>query len=166
MTIGSGKSVVDTSFDEALEDFREFLSGQGLSPDLVWVFREDVIFQREHIFIKSPIPAENEARAKACYELAQKRNFGVNLRAFCLLEVYPCCYIVLPEDDMDAERKLMSKVAVKYLVLTNLTKAEPILNPVKWLMLSLLHRKSYIGGFDEYIPSKYTLLPDCRGGAG
>src|SRR5215210_1049540 len=159
MTIRSGKSFADTSFDEALDSFREFLSGQGLSEDLVWVFREDVIFQRERIFIKTPVPAENEARAKACYELGQERNFGINIHAFCLLEFRPCCYIVLPEDDIDAERMLIPEVAVKYSVLSNLTKAELILNPVKWQMLRLLNYKSNINWFNEYIPSKYTLLP-------
>ena len=165
MTIGSGKLVADTPFEEASTDFREFLTSQGLSTNLVWVFREDVVFQREHIFIKSPVSAKNELRAQACYELAQKRNFGVSLRAFCLLEDCPCCYIVLPENDDDAGRMLMSKAAVKYVAVTNLSKAEPILNSAKWLMLRLLNRKSHVGGFDEYIPSKYSLLPDYPGGA-
>ncbi|MFN0139740.1 MAG: hypothetical protein ACKVQW_06600 [Pyrinomonadaceae bacterium] len=162
MTIEPGKLVTDTSFDEALDDFKEFLSGQGLPTELVWVFREDVICQRERVIIKTPVPAENEALAKACYELGQQRNFGINLHAFCLLESRPCCYIVLPEDGIDAEHMLIPKVAVKYSVLSNLTKAEPVLNPVKWHTLRLLNRKSAVDGFNEYIPSKYTLLPEYR----
>src|SRR5256885_6286733 len=120
MTLDSGKSVADTSFDEALDSFREFLSGQGLSTDLVWVFREDVIFQRERTFIKTPVPVENETRARACYELGQKRDFGINLQAFCLLESRPCCYILLPEDDLDAQYLLMSNISLKLSVWTNL----------------------------------------------
>jgi hypothetical protein len=166
MTTGSGKSVADTPFEEALADFKEFLSSQGLSTKVIWVFREDVVFQPERIFIKLPIPTENESRAQACYELAQRRNFGVSLRAFCLLETHPCCYIVLPENDGDAGRMLMSKAAVKCVAVTNLIEAEPVLNPAKWLTLRLLNRKSHVGGFDEYIPSKYNLLPDYAGGAG
>jgi hypothetical protein len=160
MNAERGKSVADTSFDEAMGSFKDFLSGQGLSTDLAWVFREDVIFQRERIFIKTPVSPENETRAKACYELGQKRDFGISIEAFCLLESRPCCYIVLPEDDNDAMRMLIPKVAVKYLVLTDMTKAEPVSNLIKWRMLKLLNRKSHIGGFHEYIPSKHTLLPE------
>jgi hypothetical protein len=162
MTTGSGKSVADTSFDEALDSLREFLSGQGLSTHLIWVFREDVIFQGERIFIKTPWPAENEARARACYELGQKRGFGVNLKAFCLLESRPCCYILLPEDDLDAQYLLMSNISLKLSVWTNLRNAESISNPVKWLALKLMNPKSQFSGFDDHIPSKRSLLPEYR----
>jgi len=162
MTIGSGKMLADLSFDEALEQFREFLSSQGLSNVLVWVFREEIICQRERIFIKTPVPAKNEALAKACYELGQKRNFGVNIHAFCLLESRPCCYVVLPEDGVDAERMLIPRASVKYSVVTDLIKAEPVSNPVKWHALRLLNHKSRIDWFNEYIPSRYTLLPEYR----
>jgi hypothetical protein len=162
MTVGSGTSVADTPFDEALDSFREFLSGQGLSTDLVWVFREDVIFQRERIFIKTPVPAENESRARACYELGQKRDFGINLKAFCLLESRPCCYILLPEDDLDAQYLLMSNISLKLSVWTNLRKAESISNPVKWLALKLMNRKSQSSSPDDHIPSKRSLLPEYR----
>lgn len=167
VTVGSGKTLADISFDEALAQFRGFLSSQGLSNGLVWVFREEVICQRERIFIKTPVPAENVVLAKACYELGQKRNFGVNIHAFCLFEPHPCCYIVLPEDGVDAERMLIPRASVKYSVPTNLIKAEPVSNPVKWHTLRLLNHKSRINWFNAYIPSKYTLLPEYRvAGAG
>lgn len=159
MNIGSGKSPADISFDETLDRFREFLSSQGLSNDLCWVFREEVICQRERIFIKTPVPAKNEALARVCYELGQKRNFGVNIHAFCLLESRPCCYIALPEDGADAERMLIPKASVKYSVVTDPVKAEPVSNSVKWHTLRMLNHKSRINWFNEYIPSKYTLLP-------
>ena len=152
--------VKDTSFAEAIDSFGEFLSSQGLSPDLRWVFREDVIFRRGRIFIKTPLPADNESRAEACYELGRKRDYGVVLQAFCLLESRPCCYIVLPTDDTDAEHMLVSNVAVKYLIRTDLVEAEPISNPLKWLVLRLLNRNSHIVSFDDHIPSRYSLLPE------
>ena len=162
MTIGSGISVTDTSFDEALESFKDFLSGQGISADLVWIFREDVIFQTERIFIKTPIPAENESRARACYELGQKRDFGINLQAFCLLESRPCCYILLPEDDLDAQYLLMSNISLKLSVWKNLRKAESISNPVKWMALKLMNRRPQFSSPDDHIPSKHSLLPEYR----
>jgi hypothetical protein len=34
MSLGIRKAIVDTSFDEAVNDFREFLTGQGVSNQL------------------------------------------------------------------------------------------------------------------------------------
>ena len=152
--------VKDTSFAEAVNSFKEFLSGQGLSPNLQWVFREDVVFRQGRVIIRTPLPANNASRAEACYELGRQRDYGVTLKAFCLLESRPCCYIVLPENDADAQHMLMSNVAAKYLIRTDLAEAEPISNPLKWRALRLLYRKAYINSFDEHIPSRYSLLPD------
>ena len=154
--------MAETSFDEALDSFKDFLSGQGLSTDVACVFREDVIFQREGIFIKTPIPAENESRARACYELGQKRAFGINLHAFCLLESRPCCYMILPEDDLDAQYLLMSNTSLKMSVWTNLREAESISSPGKWLVLKLINQKLRFSSPDDHIPSKHSLLPEYR----
>jgi hypothetical protein len=152
--------VKDTSFAEAIDSFKEFLSGQGLSSDLQWIFCEDVVFRQGRIFIKTPLPANNESRAEACYELGRERDYGVVLKGFCLLDSRPCCYIVLPEDDVDAQYMLMSNVAVKYIIRTDLMEAEPISNLLKWCVLRLLNRKSHIVSFDDQIPSRYSLLPE------
>jgi hypothetical protein len=152
--------VKDTPFAEATDSFRQFLADEGLSPNLRWVFREDVVFQRGRVAIRTPLPANNEIRAEACYELGRERDFGITLQAFCLLESRPCCYVVLPIDDTDAERMLVSNAAVKYLIRTDLAEAEPISNPLKWLMLRLLNRKSHINSFDDHIPSRFSLLPE------
>jgi hypothetical protein len=60
---------------------------------------------------------------------------------------------VLPEDDLDAERLMMSNVAVKYSVVSDLREAEPIEH-------SVTSPNSVIDGFNSYIPSKRTLLPE------
>ena len=87
------------------------------------------------------------------YELGRQRNFGVCLHAFCLLQSRLCCYVVLPEDDLDGERMLMSNVAVKYSVASNLREAQPIER-------SVASSASGFDGFNSHIPSKRTLLPD------
>lgn len=162
MNIGSGETIADTPFDEAIDVFRAFLSDQRLSPDLIWVFREDVIFRHERILIRTPVPTGNEGRAMACYELGQKRGFGVNLHAFCLLESRPCCYTILPEDDTDAQHLLMSGATLKCSVWTNLKEAAAISNSLKWLALGLFNRRSHSFSAEAHIPSKHSLLPECR----
>jgi hypothetical protein len=56
MTGGIPKSVAETCFNEAVTCFEEFLSNQGLPSALWWVFQEDVVFRKDSVFIKTPIP--------------------------------------------------------------------------------------------------------------
>jgi len=156
------KSVAETSFEEAQSFFKKSLSKNGVSSDLLWVFREDVTFLYDRIFIRTPAPDENEIRAKACYELGQKRDFGVNLHGFCLLDSRLCCYIALPEDDLELQYMLMSKVAVKYSWRTELPEAQPISNGLMWRIREWQSSRARFSHFDNHIPSKYSLLPEYR----
>ena len=162
MTVALGKSVSETSFAEATKSFAEFLSGRGLPSDLCWVFQEDVVFRGRSIFIRSANLTENWHQAKACYELGRSRNLGVNLHAFCLLRSRPCCYVVLPEDDVDAQNLLMVNSLLKCSVWTDLKEAEAISNPLKWRLLRWKNPRSQFSGPDDHIPSKVTLLPEYR----
>jgi hypothetical protein len=162
MTVGPGKSVSETSFDEATRSFEEFLSEQGLPSDLCWVFQEDVVFRGKRIFIKISNPTENWHQAEACYELGRSRNFGMNLHAFCLLESRPCCYVILPEGDLDAQYMLMANSLLKYSVWTDLREAEAVSNPLRWQMLRWRNPKSQFLSSDDHIPSKVSLLPEYR----
>lgn len=157
MSLAFKKSIPDISFDEALNDFKEFLSGQGLSNQLTWIFLEDVIFRGENIFIKTPV--SNQSIARSYYKIGQKRNFGINLQAFCTLESQLCSYIYLPENDIDAQYSLMSNKALKYSVSKNLRAAKSITNTLKWKMLKLLSPELSSSDFDQHIPSKLSFLP-------
>lgn len=149
----AGILIAETSFAEATDYFKQFLSSQGLSVDLVWLFREDVIFEGDRFLIKVPVPRENDEIAATCYELGRKRNFGVGVHAFCSFQSRLCCYIVLPGDDLDGQYMLMSNVAVKYSVVSNLREAESIVDHNR-------HGDSPADGFNSHIPSKRTLLPE------
>jgi hypothetical protein len=133
--------------------FRQFLSNQGLRCELAWLFCEDVLFEGDRILIWTPIPTENSRCAADSYELGRQRNFGVCLHGFCLFQSRLCCYVMLPQDDLDGERMLMSNVAVKYSVASNLREAQPVKRPVA-------SSASGFDGFNSRIPSKRTLLPD------
>ena len=148
-----GLLIAETSFDQAVAYFRQFLSNEGLRCELTWLFREDVVFEDDRILIKTPIATENPRLAADSYELGRQRNFGVCLHGFCLFQSRLCCYVILPEDDLDGERMLMSNVAVKYSVASNLREAQAVERSVA---------SSTFGfdGFNSHIPSKRTLLPD------
>src|SRR5687767_5352730 len=116
--------MIETTFREAKEFFQNFLSEQGLSSDLLWVFGEDIICLPKRFLIKVPLPAENESFAETFYNIGVERDFGVCLYAFCLLDGRPCCYVQLPEDDLDAQYSLMGNLSVKYSVRSDLINAE------------------------------------------
>ena len=124
--------MIKENFPEAKQFFQNFLSEQGLSSDLLWVFGEDIICLPKRFLIKVPLPAENESFAEACYNIGVERNFGLGLTAFCLLDGRPCCYVELPKDDLDAQYSLMENHSVKYSVRSDLINAEPIDSFLVW----------------------------------
>lgn len=149
-----------TSFNEAQSEFKNFLAGEGRSSNLLWLFREDVIFLFARVFVRIPVPAENEARMAACYELGKTRGFGLNLHGFCLLDSQLCCYVVLPKDDLDSQYRLMAPNAIKYSFRSELPRAESVRNPVLWKFRSLQSKRARFSHFDDHMPSRATLLPD------
>jgi hypothetical protein len=151
--------IKDTSFDDAQVVFKEFLQKQGHSGCLLWLFREDVISDKGKYFIKIPKATENERRAKECYELGRRRGFGVALHGFCLLDNCICCYIQLPEDDLDSQYKLMPDVYVKYSVVESIKKGQAVRNPVLWSMRKWKNKKKKQVSFIDDMPSKKNLLP-------
>lgn len=124
--------MIQDNFVNAKQYFQKFLVEQGLSSDLLWVFGEDVICLPKRFLIRGPLPAENESFAEACYNIGRERDFGICLHAFSLLDSRPCCYVQLPEDDLDAQYSLMGNLHVKCSVRTDLINAEPITNPLLW----------------------------------
>ena len=124
--------MIKESFYEAKQFFQNFLSKQGLSSDLLWVFGEDVISLENRFLIKVPLPAENESFAQACYDIGLERDFGLCLHAFCLLDGRPCCYVELPKDDLDAQYSLMGNLSLKCSVRSDLINAEPIESFLVW----------------------------------
>jgi hypothetical protein len=162
----SAKSVAETSFEEARAYFKDSLSNNGVPSDLLWVFREDVIFLYDRIYIRTPVPTENESLARACYELGQKREFGINLLGFCLLDSRLCSYIAIPQDDLDAQAMLMSKEGVKYSWRTELREAQAISNSLKWRIRAWQSSRARFSRFDNHVPSKRSLLRKHRSAVG
>ena len=120
------------AFPDAMRQCRDFLTGQNLPSDLLWVFREDVAWRKRRIFVRQPLPAENERLVESLYESGRRRDLGIRLEVLCLLGSRPCCYVWLPKDQTDAEYALllMSKFIIS--VPTDLRNAESVKNPLVW----------------------------------
>ena len=148
----------ETSFDEAEALFRRFLSDNGHPPKLRWVFSEDLLFDGRAVLIHIPVPEENHTLARACYELGVTRNLGINLHGLCLLDDSVCCYVQLPEDDLDAQYKLLDPRFVRFSVVVDPKEAVPCRSAIIWKFWDLkFSRKNR--GYESLMPSRKTLLP-------
>jgi hypothetical protein len=119
-------------FKDAAKRLKEFLASHNLSPEPLWIFREDVVWRKQRIYVTEPLPQGNEIVAESLYERGRQRNLGIRLETLCLLGSHPCCYVWLPEDQMDAEYALllMSKFIIS--APNELKRAEPVRNPLTW----------------------------------
>lgn len=148
----------ETSFDEAEELFRRFLSENGHPPKLRWVFSEDVLFDGRAILIRVPVPEENHALARECYKLGITRNLGINLHGLCLLEDSVCCYVQLPKDDLDAQYRLLGPRFVKLSVVVEPNNAVQCRSGIIWRFWRATFANKATG-YEDMIPSRRTLLP-------
>ena len=65
------------AFPDAVRQCQDFLTGQNISPELLWVFREDVVWRKRRILVKEPLPAENERLVGTLYESGRRRESGI-----------------------------------------------------------------------------------------
>ena len=123
-------------FATAVHRFQEFLREQKLSDNLMWVWREDVMFWRRQLYVKLPLPPENETSARMTYGEGKNLGFGVCLAAFCLLEGIPCCHVWFARDAEDGSRHMCS--GLKLSIPTPLRMARPVRNRFRWSAMNRL----------------------------
>lgn len=143
----------NSTFLEAKTYFQDFLAQQGVSKDLIWVFREDIIPQADGILIKTPLPSRNEELVKRCYEMGYERKLGVCFIAFALLDSHPCCYVQLPSDDTEAEYMLMSD-GLKCSMNTDLLEAKSVNSGLTWAISKFTRRIFENIGYPANMPDK------------
>jgi hypothetical protein len=119
-------------FEEAIKEFQCFIAKQGLSADLLWVFREDISFFKRRILIKQPLPEGNSKTAEALYKRGCREKNGIRLEVLCLLGEKPCCYVWVPKDMDEAERNLLLLSRFIMSIPENLLSARGIRNPLAW----------------------------------
>jgi hypothetical protein len=149
----SNETQPDTpAFNEAVHQFQEFLISQNVSSDLLWVFREDASSHKRRILIKEPLPPENIRAIESLYERGTERGLGVRLEALCLLDYRPCCYIWLPEDEVDASYAVLS--GLKMAMPVDLLAARSVRNALAWRIYSWLDKKLGFNGLANALPRR------------
>lgn len=139
-------------FGEAAREFSAFLESQGAAPGLLWVFREDVCQRGRRVFVRVPVPAENEEIAGGLYERGVKRGLGVRLDALCLLGSRTCCYVWVPSDEEDASYAMLSGLKLS-------TPAEPeaaraVRSKLLWRAYKWLESREKFKGIVEQVPRR------------
>lgn len=129
----------NSTFLEAKKYFQNFLVQQGVSDNLIWIFREDIIPQDDGVLVRMPLPSENEKCAKYYYETGCKRELGICFIAFALLNSHPCCYIQLPLNKIESEYMLMSD-GLKCSINTDLLKAKSVNSALTWAVSKFTYR--------------------------
>jgi hypothetical protein len=144
-----------TSFEQAEALFKIFLKDNNISTNLHWIFREDIEAESwNSAIMRTPLPPENRELTKQYFELGKKRNLGVAITTLSTLNGEPCCFIVLPEDDTDAQYRLMGNRYIKFSFSVVLRDARPIRNPIIWYFKQFFRRRGGRPYWVDDIPSR------------
>lgn len=87
--------ISETSFAQAVEEFKKFLAENNLPTEILWIFLEDTFsrnikFHETHFWLKLPLPEENENLAEKQFKFGQQKNLGICISAFALCEDKVC----------------------------------------------------------------------------
>jgi hypothetical protein len=153
----------ETSFEDAVLEFRKFLTDNGLTEPILWVFEEDIFSRRTDTFekdfwLKIPLPEENEEFARRHFELGKHRGFGLGLSAFARCDEGLCCSFIVPTDDEDAQYMLLGPEHLKYsFVSRDMPVAKVVRSEWSWWAMGWLRRFFKPGCHFVYLASKGVL---------
>lgn len=139
-------------FGEAVEQFGGFLVSQGLSSELLWVFREDVCWRQQRLFVKVPVAEGNVGSVEKLYNLGVNRGLGVRLDVLCLLDTRACCYAWLPSDEEDASYAMLS--GLKLSVPVEPMVAHAVRSELLWRAYKWLERSETFTGIAKQVPRR------------
>lgn len=97
-------------FVEAEVLFKKFLSENGYSKQLSWVFREDLNLGRNHeILLLQPDIVRNREIVEQAFDQARLISVGIMLDVLCPIESGgACAFFFVPDSREEAERRLLS----------------------------------------------------------
>lgn len=135
-------------FDSAVDTFRSFLRGEGVSDSIRWIWRDFIYTRRAPGSRKSwtrPIYLDGKQSAEIedverYYNRGIDRGLGIALCVFCIADGTPCCYVYVPEDEADASYRMMT--SLKCQLPTPAPTARVVANPLHRAMLRLFLRPS------------------------
>ena len=96
-------------FPDAVERFGEFLTEQGVSPSVEWIFSDDLLWSGSpRPFLRTPVRKDNFDFAAARYEQGRDAGRGVLLHVLFRSERTLLATVWFPESTLEAETSLVS----------------------------------------------------------
>jgi hypothetical protein len=136
----------DANFGTAVARFQQFLKANNFSERIVWVMPEDVLTTgKRYIYVRVPIPAVNEVKARRLYEKGVTQGRGLLMSTVCKMNASTYCYIWFPKSaeevplgiwPHDGSLKLSAREK------SSSPAGRPIGDGVLWTLLKFWHRKN------------------------
>jgi hypothetical protein len=155
------KGAAEIPFEEAVSGLRELMRSCGVSDEIVWLFREDILTTGgeygppDYHFKNINQSIGKEEQARRYYKPGQDKGLGVCLRAFISLGDKVGCWVEIPEDELDGEYKMIPVWGLKYSCVENMQEAAIVKNPIKWWLLRAISDSRKDGWLAD-LPSKYS----------
>lgn len=102
------------SFHQATEALRGFLLKEKKPAKLCWIFREDVFQHKRRVFLRWPLPEENQSLAEEVYEAGRNKGLGLAPDVFRFDRRRAFCYVLVPEEEYDAGAMMMKALKLSY----------------------------------------------------
>jgi hypothetical protein len=100
---------VGSSLEESIQEFRQFLDKFDYPQKVVWITPRDVLFTDSlFIYIKVPVPTNNEKQVRQLFDLSQATRRGILFGTICAIEDTTYAYAWVPGDAGEEERRMMN----------------------------------------------------------
>jgi hypothetical protein len=128
----------EEDFQTAYMKYRAFLTQEGHGKEPLWIFREDVIAYKRRVWLRWPLPSQNRELVEQLYEQGRQGEFGVQLTSYCLAGYHACCYVYVPENEIEASYAMLPS-GLKLSVTMNMPSAQKVSNKILWHFLGLVN---------------------------
>ena len=154
MGMAAGGGDTAPPHEEALRRFRAYLVRHRMSPDPLWIFREDVRLRGGSFLVRQPLPDRNARLAAAHFERGRQGELGVRMEVLCMLGTQGCCYVWCPENPREKDYGLLLISRFAMSMPLGMRPARSVAHPVAWMMQSLRKDDADGSGVLARLPSR------------
>lgn len=129
-------------FEGAEREFAAFLRAQRYPPNLLWLPERDVLYWGRQFYFRTGDSADHARHASAEYHGAMSRHVGVKFHAVFKTERWSICRLIIPEDELDAERRVIPQSGIAYSATVDPKPATAVEGRLQWRILKWLARNA------------------------
>jgi hypothetical protein len=133
------------NFDGALARFRAFLKQNNYPENVVWVMTEDILLTgKRFIYVRVPIPAENEERIRRMYDDGVTQGRGLIMGTVCRMNQSTYSYLWFPRSAGEIPQGIWPTNGDLKLSASDKSSSpagRPIKDQMLWMLLKLWHHR-------------------------